>query len=591
MAVPAPATGSSTTARPHPQHPNGSTPCFRSDFSGWRDADLYPLAAPRAAPDQTITRSFRAGLRTRAVFLRARRTRSSRRRRARRFLFSACRIGAPLELGRWGRAMMMAVPAPATGSSTTARPHPQHPNGSTPCFRSDFSGWRDADLYPLAAPRAAPDQTITRSFRAGLRTRAVFLRARRTRSSRRRRARRFLFSACRIGAPLELGRWGRAMMMAVPAPATGSSTTARPHPQHPNGSTPCFRSDFSGWRDADLYPLAAPRAAPDQTITRSFRAGLRTRAVFLRARRTRSSRRRRARRFLFSACRIGAPLELGRWGRAMMMAVPAPATGSSTTARPHPQHPNGSTPCFRSDFSGWRDADLYPLAAPRAAPDQTITRSFRAGLRTRAVFLRARRTRSSRRRRARRFLFSACRIGAPLELGRWGRAMMMAVPAPATGSSTTARPHPQHPNGSTPCFRSDFSGWRDADLYPLAAPRAAPDQTITRSFRAGLRTRAVFLRARRTRSSRRRRARRFLFSACRIGAPLELGRWGRAMMMAVPAPATGSSTTARPHPQHPNGSTPCFRSDFSGWRDADLYPLAAPRAAPDQTITRKQGDC
>ena len=136
-----------------------------------------------------------------------------------------------------------------------------------------------------------------------------------------------------------------------------------------------------------------------------------------------------------------------------------------------------STPCFRSDFSGWRDADLYPLAAPRAAPDQTITRSFRAGLRTRAVFLRARRTRSSRRRRARRFLFSACRIGAPLELGRWGRAMMMVVPAPATGSSTTARPHPQHPNGSTPCFRSDFSGWRDADLYAFggAARRAGPN--------------------------------------------------------------------------------------------------------------------
>ena len=103
----------------------------------------------------------------------------------------------------------------------------------------------------------------------------------------------------------------------------------------------------------------------------------------------------------------------------------------------------------------------------------------------------------------RRFLFSACRIGATLELGRSGRAMMtVVVPAPATGSSTTARPHPQHPNGSTPCFRSDFSGWRDAALYPLAAPRAAPDQTITRSFRAGLRTRAVFLRARRTRSRR-----------------------------------------------------------------------------------------
>ena len=27
---------------------------------------------------------------------------------------------------------------------------------------------------------------------------------------------------------------------------------------------------------------------------------------------------------------------------------------------------------------------------------------------------------------------------------------------------------------SPPCFRSDISGWRDAALYPLAAPRAAP---------------------------------------------------------------------------------------------------------------------
>ena len=153
------------------------------------------------------------------------------------------------------------------------------------------------------------------------------------------------------------------------------------------------------------------------------------------------------------------------------------------------------------DFGPARCRSLSIGGAARRA-GRAITRSFRAGLRT-----------ASCQREAdplappggcrRRFLFSACRIGATLELGRSGRAMMtVVVPAPATGSSTTARPHPQHPNGSTPCFRSDFSGWRDAALYPLAAPRAAPDQTITRSFRAGLRTRAVFLRARRTRSRR-----------------------------------------------------------------------------------------
>ena len=38
---------------------------------------------------------------------------------------------------------------------------------------------------------------------------------------------------------------------------------------------------------------------------------------------------------------------------------------------------------------------------------------------------------------------------------------------------TTPRSRP-HADGSPPCFRSDISGWRDAPLYPLAAPRAAP---------------------------------------------------------------------------------------------------------------------
>ena len=72
---------------------------------------------------------------------------------------------------------------------------------------------------------------------------------------------------------------------------------------------------------------------------------------------------------------------------------------------------------------------------------------------------------------------------------------------------------------------------------------------------------------------------RFLFSVIRFGATLELGRW-----------SYGVETKARPHPQDHNGSTSCSRSDISGWRDAALYPLAAPRAAPTNH-NRKQGDC
>jgi len=52
--------------------------------------------------------------------------------------------------------------------------------------------------------------------------------------------------------------------------------------------------------------------------------------------------------------------------------------------------------------------------------------------------------------------------------------LMAAAAAPATGSSTNARPNPQHGKGSPPCFLSDISGWRDGALYPLARGCRAP---------------------------------------------------------------------------------------------------------------------
>ena len=47
-------------------------------------------------------------------------------------------------------------------------------------------------------------------------------------------------------------------------------------------------------------------------------------------------------------------------------------------------------------------------------------------------------------------------------------------------------PTAQHHNGSTSCSRSEISGRRDADLYPLAAPRAAPTEhsTVCRATRS-----------------------------------------------------------------------------------------------------------
>jgi hypothetical protein len=39
---------------------------------------------------------------------------------------------------------------------------------------------------------------------------------------------------------------------------------------------------------------------------------------------------------------------------------------------------------------------------------------------------------------------------------------------------------------STTCFRFEISGWRDAALYPLAAPRAAPTdhRSVSRATRS-----------------------------------------------------------------------------------------------------------
>ena len=104
-------------------------------------------------------------------------------------------------------------------------------------------------------------------------------------------------------------------------------------------------------------------------------------------------------------------------------------------------------------------------------------------------------------------------------------------------------PTAQHRNGSTSCSRSDISGWRDAALYPFAAPRRP---TMARSAESDPLVPPGG------------RRRRFLFSECRIGATLELGRSGRSMMMmmvVVPASATGSSC-----------ATPQLRSTVMGLR-------------------------
>ena len=62
-----------------------------------------------------------------------------------------------------------------------------------------------------------------------------------------------------------------------------------------------------------------------------------------------------------------------------------------------------------------------------------------------------------------------------MELGRW-----------SYGVVVRNTPTAQHRNGSTSCSRSEISGRRDADLYPLAAPRAAPTEhsTVCRATRS-----------------------------------------------------------------------------------------------------------
>ena len=158
--------------------------------------------------------------------------------------------------------------------------------------------------------------------------------------------------------------------------------------------------------------------------------------------------------------------------------------------------------------------------------------------------------------RRRRFLFSVIRFGAAMELGRW-----------SYGVVVRNTPTAQHRNGSTSCSRSDISGWRDAALYPLAAPRAAPTEHSTvckeRPARAAWRPTSPISFQRN---------------------PVRGGDGARAMEL------RGRWRNTRPTAQHRNGSTSCSRSDISGWRDAALYPLAAPRAAPTEHSTVSKSD-
>ena len=286
-------------------------------------------------------------------------------------------------------------------------------------------------------------------------------------------------------------------------------------------------------------PLAAPRAAPDQTITRSFRAGLRTRAVFLRARRTRSSRRRRARRFLFSACRIGAPLELGRSGRAMMMVVPAPATGSSTTARPHPQHPNGCVYAVLS-LPNFRLPRSWTLSLSAAARRTTPAASAASADSILVIAVGA--------------IDGARASGADDDVGGRRRSQLRGRRLIAGLLRAAA--------GSTACSRSDICGWRSGVLYPLAGgdresgaaqldlqtdPQPPPGRC------SGLRPHDGDVAG----------------GAGFLCSDIRGRRWSSGDR------ATGSTApTARIESRAAAGSTACSRSDICGWRSGVLYPLA-----------------
>src|SRR4029077_17063740 len=70
---------------------------------------------------------------------------------------------------------------------------------------------------------------------------------------------------------------------------------------------------------------------------------------------------------------------------------------------------------------------------------------------------------------------------------------------------------------------------------------------------------------------------------------MELGRSARPTMMlmaaAPPSRRTGSSTKARPNPQHRKGSPPRSLSDILGW----LYPLRGGCRAPRRITDRPAG--
>ena len=221
---------------------------------------------------------------------------------------------------------------------------------------------------------------------------------------------------------MELGRW-----------SYGVVVRNTPTAQHRNGSTSCSCSEISGRRDADLYPLAAPRAAPtDHSI------GLQSDPL--------APPGGRRRRFLFSVIRFGAAMELGRW-----------SYGVVVRNTPTAQHRNGSTSCSCSEISGRRDADLYPLAAPRAAPTE-----HSIGLQSDPL--------APPGGRRRRFLFSVIRFGAAMELGRW-----------SYGVVVRNTPTAQHRNG---CLRRVLAPRFQAGEMPIFIPwrRRAPRRpSIARS--------------------------------------------------------------------------------------------------------------